>query len=186
MIDCNYLYILEIINQDVPGPQQPFLEIANFMNAQTIWRDTKINFEKYKNIFEDNTKILLKTHHDLSILLSICVICFIHFHMLFSYIFKFLIIFHLNPASQSWSKACSRKVWLRKYLIMDNIFTPSTKLVYLRKLLSAENWLPKKFWWERAIVAPRGKSKRDRGSIGFPDQMFPNMLKTWTLGKLEN
>ena len=151
------------------------------------------NLERYKNQYweiqkyiEDNTKILLKTHHDLSILLSICVIRFIHFHMLFSYIFMFLINFHLNPASQSWSKACSRKVWLRKYLIMDNIFTHSTKLVYLRKLLSAENWLPKKFWWERAIVAPRGKSKRDRGSIGFPDQMFPNMLKTWTLGKLEN
>ena len=97
----------------------------------------------------------------------------------------FLIIFHLNPASQSWSKACSRKVWLRKYLTMDNIFTPSTKLVYLRKLLSAENWLPKKFWWERAIVAPRGKSKRDRGSIGFPDQMFPNMLKLELWGNLK-
>ena len=97
----------------------------------------------------------------------------------------FLIIFHLNPASQSWSKACSRKVWLRKYLIMDNIFTHSTELVYLRKLLSAENWLPKKFWWERAIVAPRGKSKRDRGSIGFPDQMFPNMLKLELWGNLK-
>ena len=56
MIDCNYLYILEIINQDVPGPQQPFLEIANFMNTQTIWRDTKINIEKYKNILKITQK----------------------------------------------------------------------------------------------------------------------------------
>ena len=37
-----------------------FEEIANFMNAQTILRGTKINLKKYKNIFEQITKILLK------------------------------------------------------------------------------------------------------------------------------